>query len=660
MKSKAFSFNGGIIKQDLKQHGWIGLVYLVGLFFSLPLQLLMMDTQGHFIRFDHIKNYFMVSTEIQGIFICLMPVVAGIFIFHYLQVKVAADMKHSLPIQRGTLFLNHLFSGLLMLVIPVWMTAAIVSVVMNFISFSEKFSTNDWLVWTAVVTTLTAFFFVFSVFVGMMTGISVAQGILTYILLILPAGLLSLLGYHLSIYLYGFSGQFFTDEKLIGWTPMIHLFDVRRLPFEYIHVVTYLILAIVFTFAAYILYMLRQVETAGQTITFRPLSIILKYGFTFCAMLLSGAYFTQSEHVGWLIFGYVIGSLLGYLVIEMILQKTWRIFFKFKFMTGYFGFVVVSTILLVVVKTDLVGYETRVPTMTKIEGVYVGSSVYGMRRELNEQKSIFYGDQTYIEKVRDLHTQITVEQPKENEQNPYHTRSYVIAYKLKNGRLFVREYALPIGSVVKTLAPVLESNYYKQKRFHVAELNQSIDRVTITPSGPIQKKAVITAPQEISEVRQILKEEILSLRYEELMDTTNQWATIRFLPTEVEQNDIVGDEVIHYAWEKSYEKLAQWLQQNGYYEQARILPADIESLEVVKLEGSNMIPNYPEELFRNPHQFNMANLTTSKITDKELIGRALEKYSTHGRGHYYVKFNTIEGQALYGLFTDDNVPEGIR
>ncbi len=41
MTSNRFFCSGGVIRQSLRQHGWIGLLYLAGLLFTVPLPLFM-------------------------------------------------------------------------------------------------------------------------------------------------------------------------------------------------------------------------------------------------------------------------------------------------------------------------------------------------------------------------------------------------------------------------------------------------------------------------------------------------------------------------------------------------------------------------------------------------------------------------------------------
>ena len=76
------------------------------------------------------------------------------------------------------------------------------------------------------------------------------------------------------------------------------------------------------------LYKKRKTESASEAIAFSKLRTIFKYGVTFCTMLFGGVYFSavQSNSFIWMIFGYIIGAIIGYYIAEMVLQKTWRVF----------------------------------------------------------------------------------------------------------------------------------------------------------------------------------------------------------------------------------------------------------------------------------------------------------------------------------------------
>lgn len=653
MKSKISFFNAGLIKQDFKQHGWIGLVYLIGLLFSLPLTLMMLASS----EMNHYRipeNFFRVGMEIQIIFILTVPIAAGIFIFRYMQVKDSSDMIHSLPIGRGQLYLNHIVSGLLMLLIPVWVTGAVTGVVSYFHPFSEHLAMSDLMVWIGITSLMTLFFFIFSVFVGMNTGQSVAQGIITYILLLLPMALIVLISFHLKQFLYGFSDTFISSgiEK---WSPIASFIDVAYRPFSITEILIYGLLIIVFGTSGYFLYKLRHVESATDPISFTIFKPIFKYGVTFCAMILAGAYFSEAQNLeglGWTYFGYIVGAIGGYIIADMVLNKTWRVF-GIKMIRGLIGFSLVMVILLIGIQTDVIGYETKLPNVNKVEGVYFGNGPYELRDRLLNNDPVFHEDQTFIQDVHSLHQKITITKPKR--QNDYYMdtliRSVFIAYKMENGRMMVRQYTIPTKDFSQELAPIIESEIYKQERFSLKNLEKPIDKITISPSEYVtQKQIIITNPTEILEVTEALKQDILSLTYEEMSDSRRSVSNIEFLFSD--------DNRAYFEATMFFDQLEGWLREKGYLDKTRVLPEDISSMQVAKVQAEDTERGYhPEEVFfKSPVNIKAEFI---EIKDKIEIEEALNNYSGYGIATYFVKFRTHQGHEFYGTFREGNIPTFI-
>ena len=124
-------------------------------------------------------------------------------------------------------------------------------------------------------------------------------------------------------------------------------------------------------------------------------------------MLFGGVYFSavQSNSVAWMIFGYVIGAVIGYYLAEIVLQKTWRVFGHFK------GILIYGVIAMVcIIGTQTFGfYENHVPEQDEVKNVLLADTHYVyMDKEI-------YGDiftpsplkeQENIEQVRKLHQEI--------------------------------------------------------------------------------------------------------------------------------------------------------------------------------------------------------------------------------------------------------------
>ena len=130
MKSKTSFINKGILHNDFKRYGWMGVVYLLAWLSAVPLQLVMISSRPEIIKVHYTASTYLRVFEFNNsplsLFLLLMaPVLAGLLIFRYLQTGKAADLEHSLPIRRETLYNTHLLSGLVLLLFPVMITALV-------------------------------------------------------------------------------------------------------------------------------------------------------------------------------------------------------------------------------------------------------------------------------------------------------------------------------------------------------------------------------------------------------------------------------------------------------------------------------------------------------------------------------------------------------
>ena len=658
MKSKRSFFKSGLIKQDLRQHGWIAIVFFIFLLFAIPLELLQLVSRD-FVVFEDYQNYLLVNTELQVIMIFSIPVAVGLLLFRYIQNEASVDMIHSLPIKRVTLYINHVISGLLLLFIPILLISCITYFVTNSLEeFTSILTVSDLISWTGLILLLTSMMFIFTVAVGMMTGMSSAQAILTYIFLFLPIGLTALVSYNLTFLLYGFS-PIFIEDKLAYLSPFFRLIDMwtTSKPFTTIEIIIYLILTVCLFFFGIGLYKARQLEQATEVITFSFLRPVFKYAVTFCSMVLGGSYFSISGTLNWnwIIFGYISGALIGYTAAEMILKKTWRIF-HFRVFTGFIGFSIIFTLILITIKTDLINYEQKLPRMDQISEVFYGNK-YNAQELLGYDVDLFSDSKLYIQDVRHLHEYILDQKSLIESQNEdtLYLEDIVIAYRLNNGKKFTREYRLPVQLMENQLQPVMESEPYKR---NLPELHQllrdDVQSIQITPSGPVTKQVTLTKPEEIKEFKQVLENDLLSQTLDDFFTTSSPWAHIEFSYKQTDQRELY--EGYNIEWKKSYDETSKWLEEHGYLDDARINSKDIISAEITKIKNNKRHDEYmdPFELFKNGVQY-------IKIVDKRQLSDMIEKFTEYpNEDHtYYIKFILKDGNEWFGSLADADVPEEV-
>lgn len=667
MTRSRYYFNSSIIRQNFRQHGWIGIIYALGLLFALPLQLFMSNNPNE--KPQEIEHLFRIAGSVQALFIITIPIAAGLFLFRYLQAKSPSDLFHSLPLRRGHLFTAHLTSGLILLLLPVWLTAGVVAVVKPWSGNFYIFQGADIWQWCITVSILTLFLFCFSVFVGICTGQSILQGIIVYILLILPAVLISLGNSHLAMYLYGYANANvrFLDSKSQMWSPFVHImYYFTGKPYTNTELWIYGVLSLLFIGLSYLLYRKRNTEKAGQAIAFGYFNPLFKAGVMLCAMLISGTYFAQmkQQQIGWVIGGYAIGAIIGYIAAEMIIRKTWQIMTR-KVLAEFSVYAVMLGLLLYIPVSSVTGYEARVPSGERISGVYMGSN-YRWYTPIDDYSTTpymgqdpFSHDKDYIEAVRKFHQAVVAVRPEHTSQQ-YVYEYFTLAYQLENGHKLVREYWIPNKGFESEIKAVKDTEAFKYENYNLTLLDKDLDYMWITNRN---KKVAISDPGEISELKEIIKHEILNMSYEVQVDKDGR-PDVANIQTQVKVKEESDRPSVNYGyyypWKSSFHELEKWMVEKGYTDKVRTTAEDIQSAEIIKDDYMDKQtpknPTSPEQRLILAREKNRTIVTK----DKALLTDIVDNQFNYGveNGNYIVKLMYKEGYSDFVMLkASDMTPE---
>lgn len=672
MKSKISLFNRGVILNDLKRFSWIGVVYLLGLLLTIPMQMLMINSEvenyGYY-NDNPIKRIFDFETGQTIILMGVIPVILAILLFRYMHVKKSSDMIHSLPIKRGNLYNNHIFVGTLLLIIPVVVTMIASIMINSTLSYNQYYKeavyTIDILRWGGITIILSTLIFIFSVLVGMFTGISAVQGVLTYIFLFLPVGLTGLIFANVGIFVYGFESNFYLREDIFKLSPLtitscLPNKDLMSLKAILIYIIIYIVLYCI----SKILYNKRNLEAASQSIAFRHFKPVFKYGVTFCSMLLGGLYFLEyGKNIQWVLSWYFIMSLIGYFIAEITIKKSLRVFKNVK---GYLIYVGIMIILLLGMKFDIVGYEKYVPALEKVDSVYFDRGFYELIE--SEEDRSFCNKENW-NNIQQLHKYIINNKDKNLERDNTN-QSVAIAYKLKNGRTIKRSYDISKEDYIKYLKPIYESREYKKINNRIFDINDSdIEKITIRPVENSNKVTYITDKEEIRECLEILKDEINNQKYEDMIDRKADWADIDISLIEnkkEEDEDKIEhkyDNRINMVWDKSFVKFEKWLEEKDYIKNSRITSEEVAYATVEKVENKDDI--HIDQYDRHINQ-NDKNIKRLDIRDKDKIEMCLRNYENNYRDRdssakYIIGFYSEDkNNIVYGSFEEDSAPDFIK
>lgn len=648
MMSTTSLFNRELLTQILRSNGWIAALYLLGLFFALPLSMIMIFTSDQQNAIPtRLDNLFSLLIEVQIMLLIAVPVLLGVFLFRYFMVKQSADLIHSLPVKREKVFHHYVVMGIAFLVIPVLLIALFMLGLHLIFHLDMYYSLGDIFYWTGVSILFNLLFFFATVFIGVLTGISAVQGVLTYIFLLFPAGIMYLLFYQVNFFLYGFSRDYSLKLSIEKASPITFLININHEVLSIVQVLIYIAAIILFYVLSIYLYKNRKLERVSEAFVFSGVIPVFKYGTAFCFMLLGGTYFGETQgHWIWRIFGYAAGSLFGYFIAEMVLQKSWRVFKSIK---GYFLFSAVMIGIFGVFQLDVTGFEKRLPQTSEIKKVYFGDSPYSYMDDPNVR---FFEEEENIEAVQNLHKEI-LENDERNQSASRFSRSAFFIYELHSGKQIVREYLISnVDDYASLYKPIVESEEYKEMHNEIVTIDpDDVDKISIySHRDSLQDGASITDEKDIQEAIKLIKDDIYSETYEETETSSALESSIEVL--------LANNKSIHLTLKNSYETVNQWLKDKKLFDLATINADDVSHVWVMKNDRHNQ-----EDLLNMDVETIISTMESNgiKLENKSEIQESLDAFQWDSDGLYMIAV-IYKGNDFHdiGSFSEDAAPDFIR
>jgi ABC-2 type transport system permease protein len=683
MKLKTFFINQGVLLNDFKSFGWVGAVYLLGLLLSVPLKIIMLHNNTEVARLSQdpeiYLRIFLFSDFLQLMLLIIAPVLTALLLFGYLQNGKAADMAHALPVKREALYHTHILAGLIFLFVPLMITALAAWALVAGLGI-PMVSGQDILTWLAISLLFNLLYFITGAATGMFTGLVSVQGVLSYILLLLPTGLSMLLLYNMSIYTYGFALDAYM--QFVNISPLVKIFNCQIHETE---IAAYLLASIALYLLGLYLYRRRQSEAAGSAITFDALRPLFKYGVTFCFMLFVGSYFYQTQNsVNWAYFGYLLGSLPAYFGVEILLHKSLHVF-KPKIIKGFGIYALIVMVCIVILHLDLTGYERRLPELSEVESVYMDNVFYPLSHFNNEEEirhTVNYQDTGIIlsletpppvytraediARVYALHQKIVSNRAAEKAamQDRYkythsivtgERRLFYLVYNFKNGSHIYRQYNVDTSDYARQLKSIYESQEYKIFHNAVLSINPSEIKMLEINAEKMNKSVRIVDQKLIQQAAAALQSDIMKQTYEEMIADRPGWANINIV---LKNNKATGLE-----WQKTYVDFEQWLKSINEYNNARLIARDDIQYAVVTKQTGEEKEAY-QSYKMEPRQF-LLNAESApghlKIIDPEKLEVCLRQYTVYRYSKpYNVIFLLKNGDSFIGGFTEDDAPPFVK
>lgn len=506
--------NRQLIRQDFLGYWpiWVGSLLAFGMFSLLP----MIFNMQAILHGDYVRNteysmsleYANMSpAEIKNLLTdALMEpaqilsnsfVLAGITflvalcVFGYLFKRKQAYMVHAFPMSRGSLFASHYLAGLLILAVPyvvlwasLWIAGAMASVpcgrmLGTGMYVSALFALFFYHLSILVMTLAANTFYAVSVYVGL----NFLYGIWDYLMSTVQ-----------NMFCYGFSGESVVFNANSGWDQIFvpSVFFMAHNPLQHLNIRTdyrvcmqecslFWIPSVLFLVLAFFCYRKRAVECAGDGMAFSWGAGVYRIVFTLtgglvCAMpvflvqsVINDPYEIKYLRSGTIMsfVGLAAGMVIAYFCVEMMLNKTFRIWKK----TSYVRLLVLVLVGLGLLAGRNFKYgESSIPSaeqvdMVKVNVPYVDVNLYLDPHEytdwLDLQKEMYRERTQYIRRN-------TID------KDTMFQMVYVTA-KRKNGKVSRWQYTIPDNSkVLHNMQKLVEQKDGLERRLFAGELTEDV------------------------------------------------------------------------------------------------------------------------------------------------------------------------------------------
>lgn len=422
-----------------------------------------------------------------GVIVALLAgLVVAMAVCSHLYNHRSANFMGALPARREGTFFSTWLAGLTMLLGPnvvVFLLTALVEGAGGCLLWKPL------LFWLAALCAMELFFFSFAVCIGQFAGHILALPVFYGVFNAFAAALTGMLNWVVECFFYGYDGSI--GGEWVKWlTPVWAFFDMdcrvvtremvgdQMITTEHLETTlenlwiagVYAIAAVVLTVCALLLYRRRHMETAGDVVAVKAMRPVFKYGVAICAGLSLGyvMYTILGLSLLGLAFSVVLWGVVGYFAAQMMLDKTFRVFKKWK---GAVAVVAAFLLMFAVVAFDLTGFERRVPAADRVESVtisWLNSLPYDTGCDLHQET---FDEREVIEAAIALHQGI-VEVGEDGEANGRWT-SFRVSYRLTSGRVLSRKYAFNAGETLAPLAQaIIDQKAVRHQTYYLDEVEQ--------------------------------------------------------------------------------------------------------------------------------------------------------------------------------------------
>ncbi len=416
-------FNAAVYKNCLKRYWPVWAALLLSLILSLPLPV--MNAGDGFDAADIIRTvggYGSVVTTF------LFSGMAAMTVFGWMYNAKSVGFTASLPVRREGLFLSCAMAGFTMVAAPAVVTALLTLVAAaGSCGFGWALELTG--AWLGKYLLLTLCFFGFGSLCAQLTGTLWVLPVVYALLNVAVAGFWALIANVLNLLLPGFGGGLPMLAADLSPVVRMFLFDWNDASFpDWLGLSLYAVFGLVCVFLGLWLMKKRRMESATDTVALEWLKPVFRWvfavGFALCFANLIYLILVSEERYHYAVMAVflVVGGLLGWLIAEMLVRKSFKVGSCLK---TYPILAVLLVLLVVFCAAGGLGYSSYCPDASQVE--YAVLTVPGQSCTTN--------DPAEVQAIQTIHRSLA------GAKEPGYDYSTIqVVYRLHSGRTVTRSF----------------------------------------------------------------------------------------------------------------------------------------------------------------------------------------------------------------------------
>ncbi len=231
-----------------------------------------------------------------------------------------------------------------------------------------------------------------------------------------------------------------------------------------------------------------------------------------------------------------------------------------------------SVFIFVAIGYDVIGYESKIPDISKIESVAFNNNS-GFRRTHSNSEAIFENHDE-IQAVRELHHSL-IESQYITHRNRSHSSVHLI-YHMKDDSILTRYYSYDQISSNEKLKDLVNSETYIKSEHSAFNVDpEEIEIIRFNWELYDREELTITDKSHIYELIQLFKKDALSESYKERYEDNLTYAHVQFISDSKDSFEYIGAE----SYRRSNNAVKHWLEENNYINDLELTSDKIEKIK---------------------------------------------------------------------------------